>query len=221
MWVGTVLVLCNNSKTYNVRRGQRTQHVLDVLPSKNNFHSSTRTSTVLPGTWQHHWGEACITARRADVYAMMMGSLTDDRLRHSPDYTDEANVSAQLVEKNVSPNTSHHVQSPGTAAPGAHAHIVFSAQTICNPNPRHCGIFCAKSKHQPKLLLCVRVRRTCFFSCFFVSPRGANRPEMSIFRKRLGYTVNSPGRLFTPTKSQRPTGRLLALLRYGWVKIIN
>ena len=25
-----------------------------------------------------HWGVACLTARRADVCAMMMGSLTDD-----------------------------------------------------------------------------------------------------------------------------------------------
>ena len=33
-----------------------------------------------------------------------------------------------------------HVQSPGTAASGSNANIVFSARTVCNPNPRHYGI---------------------------------------------------------------------------------
>ena len=35
------------------------------------------------------WGVACVTAR-ADVYAMMMGSLTDDQILHNPHYVDEA-----------------------------------------------------------------------------------------------------------------------------------
>ena len=37
----------NSSKTNKVRRGQRTKHVLDVLPLKNMCHPATRTSTVL------------------------------------------------------------------------------------------------------------------------------------------------------------------------------
>ena len=61
-----------DSKTDKVRRGQRTKHVLDVLPFKNNCHPATRTSTVLPGST--HWGVACIPAR-ADVYAMTIRLL--------------------------------------------------------------------------------------------------------------------------------------------------
>ena len=52
-----------------------------------------------------HWGVACITAR-ADVFTMMIGSLTRDQIRKgSPDYIhgiDEANVQSEL--KNVSSN---------------------------------------------------------------------------------------------------------------------
>ena len=48
-----------------------------------------------------HWGVACITAR-ADVYAMMMGSLIDDEERHCPQCIDEANV--QPVLKYSIPN---------------------------------------------------------------------------------------------------------------------
>ena len=41
----------------------------------------------------------------------------------------------------------YHVQSPGAAAPGSTAHIVISARTICNHNPRHYyGISCAQYK---------------------------------------------------------------------------
>ena len=36
-----------------------------------------------------HGGVACRIAR-ADLHAMMMGSLTDDQIRHSPDYIDGA-----------------------------------------------------------------------------------------------------------------------------------
>ena len=49
--------------------------------------------------------------------------------------------------------------------------------------------------------------RHVFFSSFFVSPRRGKRPE--IFFPR-----NSSGNLFTRAQSQRPGGRLLALLRY-------
>ena len=48
-----------------------------------------------------HCGVAYMTAR-ADVYAVMMGSLTDDQTRHSPAYTDEANV--QPVLKSICSN---------------------------------------------------------------------------------------------------------------------
>ena len=65
----------NHSRTDEVRRGQRTKHVIDVLPLKIKRRPGTQTSTVLM-----HWGVASITAR-ADVYAMMMGSLTDDQIR--------------------------------------------------------------------------------------------------------------------------------------------
>ena len=81
-----------------------------------------------------HWRAACITAR-ADVYVMMMGSVTDDQKRHSPDYIDEADV--QSVLKNVISNIVIMSNPPGLLLHDPNAHIVFSVRTICNPEPRH------------------------------------------------------------------------------------
>ena len=61
-----------------------------------------------------HWGVACITLR-SNVYAMMMGSLDDRQIRHSPDYIDEANI--QSVAKIQTP-ISYHVQSPALVLRG-------------------------------------------------------------------------------------------------------
>ena len=126
-----------------------------------------------------HWGMACITAR-ADVYAMMMGSLTDDQTRHSPDYIGKTNVcSVSIKKKWVAPIYIVLCPIPRhCCSGGSNAHIVFSARTICNPNPRHYGISCAESKHWPKLLLCAceMCVCVCFFACFcFVTPRGRQK----------------------------------------------
>ena len=43
VWVGT----CFAQQLNKVRRGQKTKHVLDVLPSKNSCHSAIVTSSVL------------------------------------------------------------------------------------------------------------------------------------------------------------------------------
>ena len=43
-----------------------------------------------------HWVVASITAR-VDVYVMMVGSLTDDQIRHSPDYIDGSNLDIQQL----------------------------------------------------------------------------------------------------------------------------
>ena len=63
---------------------------------------------------------------------------------------------------------SYHVQPPGTAARGSNAHIIFSARAIRNPNTRHYGTSCAKSKILTKAVAACEI--VCFFSCFFVSP---------------------------------------------------
>ena len=55
-------------------RGQRAKHVLGVLTFKTELQPS-RSNEYRASM---HWGVACIAAR-ADVFAMMMGSLTDDR----------------------------------------------------------------------------------------------------------------------------------------------
>ena len=47
-----------------------------------------------------HWGVACVTAR-AGVYAIMMGSLTDDHIRHRPDFMDEAKVQSVSSKNNT------------------------------------------------------------------------------------------------------------------------
>ena len=85
-----VHVLRNNSGTDKVRRGQRTiKDVFDVLPVNEKVSPSHLNDTTVPACID--WRVACITAR-ADVYTMMMGSLTDDQMRHSPDDVVEANV---------------------------------------------------------------------------------------------------------------------------------
>ena len=43
-----------------------------------------------------HWGVACIAAR-SGVYAM--GSLTDDHIRHRPDFMNEAKVQSVSSKK--------------------------------------------------------------------------------------------------------------------------
>ena len=55
------------------------------------------------------------------------------------------------------------------------------------------------------------VRGVSFFCSFFFAPGGQKAPDP---RKRPGHAVNAPGCFFTRAKSQRPEGRLLALLRY-------
>ena len=51
------------------------------------------------------------------------------------------------------------------------------------------------------------------FFLFFLSygPGGPKWPE-TVFRKRPGHTVNAPGRLFTPARSQRPGGALAGII---------
>ena len=78
----------NSSKTKsdadreaNIRRSALEKY---VLPSHSNEYRASM-----------HWGVACIKAR-ADVYAMMIGPLTDDHTRHSPDYVDEGDVQSVL-----------------------------------------------------------------------------------------------------------------------------
>ncbi|CAN0488054.1 unnamed protein product [Laminaria digitata] len=80
-----------------------------------------------------HWGVACITAR-ADVYAMMTGSVSEDQISTAQVTGISTRQTFSQYEKNSSSNITH---------------VVFSARTIFNPNPRHYGISCAESKHKP------------------------------------------------------------------------
>ena len=81
MWVGNVLR--NNSVRDNGRRGQRTKHVFIWTFCLQKI-NATQPLERVPCCCNMHWGVACTTARADDVYAMMMGSLTDDQMRHSP-----------------------------------------------------------------------------------------------------------------------------------------
>ena len=89
----------------------------------------------------------------------------------------------QSVLKIIRSNCNYHVQSSGTAAPGLNAHIVFSARTICNPNPRQYGV-----SPVPNL----SISQSC---CFFVSPRGAQRPD-AIFSEKAPATQQTPQGVF-------------------------
>ena len=109
------------------------------------------------------------------VYAMMIGSLTDEQARQPRLYRS----GKRSVLKTLAP-ISYRVHPPGTVAPGSNAHIVFSARTICHPNPCHYGISCARSKHRPKLLLCAS--EVFFFVFFIISPRGAKISDF-LFQK--------------------------------------
>ena len=86
-------------------RVQRTKHFFDVLPFNIYYHRATRTSPVQ--SCARYWGVACIWAR-ADMYAIIIGSLADDQIRHSPEYIDEANI--QSVFKRY--HLQYHVQPP-------------------------------------------------------------------------------------------------------------
>ena len=122
-----------------------------------------------------HWVVASITAR-VDVYVMMVGSLTDDQIRHSPDYFDGAHDQSTL--KNINSNVS------------------------C-PIPRQVRLFLVFSTASGGQ----KVR--------------AKRSEMFFFQKTPRSHSKRPGASFTPSKSYRPGGRLLALLRRRWLLIVR
>ena len=140
---------------------------------------------------------ACTTAL-AHVYARMMGSLTDDQIRRRPEYIDEAK--AHVSSKNIinSSNITSCPIPPDNAAPGSNAHIVSSARSTCNPNLRHYGISCAKSKH-PKLVMCAY--EGCLFPCFCVAPGGQKVRNILQKTPRPHSKRPAPGRLSTPAKA--------------------
>ena len=155
------------------------------------------------------WGVACMTARittRTDVYATMVGSLTDDQVRQSPDYTDEANV--QPAVKILAP-ISYHAQSPGPAAPGSNAHIVIAREPFIIPTPAT-TVQPVPNLNVSQSCCCVRVRGVCHFSCFllYIAP-GGQKPRF-FFRKRPGHSKRARASFYT-CKIIAPQGRLLAL----------
>ena len=96
------------AKQTKVRRGQRTKHVSDVLPSKIMSFSHSNGYRAINSM---NWGVAFVAAR-ADVY-VMMSSLTDDQIRQSPYFIDEANVQS-VLEHISSKIIKYHLQPPET-----------------------------------------------------------------------------------------------------------
>ena len=179
-----------------VRRGRENQTCAYSRRSafrKNNHSNEYRASM--------HWGMVCTTAG-AGVYAMTMGSLTDDQIRHSPDYTDEANVSVRhkiyYLQYNIMPNppammfrgqtpTSHLAREP-SATPKTPA--TTTSTVYLNIRQSCC---------------CVRVRGARLFLVLLYRPGGPKSPKSS-FRKRLGHTVKRPGAFFYACKAIAPQG---------------
>ena len=92
------------------------------------------------------------------------------------------------VKKMLAP-VSDHIKSPGTAAPGSNAHVVFSARAICNPNPRHYAISCVKCKHcNSQTCCCVHVRGVCvcIFLFFRIAP-GSQKARNETFGRNVEF----------------------------------
>ena len=117
-----------------------------------------------------HWGVAIVTAC-ADVNAMMMGSRTDDHIRHNPDYIDDVSVQSALKKAQIS----YNVQSPALLLRGQLSTSYLAREPCAIPTPA------TTASPAPYLIIpqsccCVRVR--CVFRCIFVSRRGAKRSDI-------------------------------------------
>ena len=74
MWVGIMHVL------HNIQSQTRTENQTCFRRSACKKKLVTQPVERVPRRASMHWGVECITDR-ADVYAMMMGALTDDQIR--------------------------------------------------------------------------------------------------------------------------------------------
>ena len=104
--VGTCFVQQHN-KSRQVRRGREpNKHVLDARPLKKT--AATRPLERVSCFNSMHRGVVKLTAR-ADLYAMMTGSFTDDHIRHSTDYHRWSTVVLLMV---CHPPVEYRLRSP-------------------------------------------------------------------------------------------------------------